>query len=148
MSNTDFLRASEADLLPEGFVQGHVFDLRPYGHGGTVEIDGWHPERGEAIEICQSEAMGDSPKPGQKRKLASDILKLVFLCELGVVRRAKIYVTCEELYTWFHAGQAWIAAVARLHGIAVELRKHSSKAVRKRVRNTMLGARREMTSAA
>jgi hypothetical protein len=144
MSNTDFLRSSEADLLPEGYVQGHIVDLRPYGHQGSVELDGWHPERCEAIEICQSEAMGESPKPGQKRKLASDILKLAFLCELGVINRGRIYVTCEELYTWFHAGQAWIAAAARLHGITVELRRHSSKLVRKRVRNTILGARREM----
>ena len=147
MSNTDFLRVSEAELLPDGFVQGQVFDLRPYGHGGSVEIDGWHPERCEAIEICQSESIGEAPKPGQKRKLASDILKLVFLCELGIVKRARIYVTCEELYTWFHAGRAWIAAVAKFHNISVELHRHSSKAVRKRIRNTMLASRREMSAA-
>lgn len=145
MSNTDFLRTSEADLLPEGFVQGHVFDLRPYGHVGSVEIDGWHPDTCEAIEICQSESLGASPKPGQKRKLASDILKLVFLCELGIVKRGKIFVTCNELYSWFHTGHAWIAACARLHHISIELRRHSSKTIRKRVRNTHLDARRQMS---
>ena len=148
MSNTDLLRSAESELLPEGYIQGHVFDLRAFGHMGSVEIDGWRKDTGEAIEICQSESLGEAPKPGQKRKLASDILKLVFLCQLGVIQRGRIFVTCEELYTWFHTSHAWIAAASKLYKIAIELKRHPSKAIRKRIRNIALIARREMLDAA
>ena len=77
MSNTDFLRQSEADLLPPGFVHGHSFELCIGEYRGYAEVDGWHPARREAVEICQSET-GGAPKAGQRRKMASDALKLIF----------------------------------------------------------------------
>lgn len=39
MSNTDLLRASEADLLPPGFVQDHVFDFTVDGYRGRAEVE-------------------------------------------------------------------------------------------------------------
>lgn len=143
MSNTDFLRQAEAELLPPGFVHGHIFHFEDNGQAYTVETDGWHEASKEAIEICQSES-GEfgTPKPGQKRKLASDVLKLVFLKDLGLVTRGRIFLTSEEMYTWFHRTNSWLAAVCKRHEIDVELRRHDRKRARKRVRNVMLAARR------
>lgn len=143
MSNTDFLRQAEAELLPPGFVHGHIFTFEDGGQNYSVEIDGWHEAAQEAIEICQSEA-GEfgSPKPGQKRKLASDVLKLVFLKELKLIKRGRIFLTSEEMYTWFHRTNSWLAAVCKHHDITIELRHHDRKRARKRVRNVMLAARR------
>jgi hypothetical protein len=143
MSNTDFLRNAEAELLPPGFQHGHIFKFEDGGQAYTVEVDGWHEAAQEAIEICQSDTGEfDSPKPGQKRKLANDVLKLVFLKELGLVKRGRIFLTSEEMYTWFHRTNSWLSAVCKHHDITVELRRHDRKRVRKRVRNVMLAARR------
>ncbi|MEK7116152.1 MAG: hypothetical protein AAB879_02025, partial [Patescibacteria group bacterium] len=65
------MRQSEADLLPPGFVHGHSFELCIGEYRGYAEVDGWHPARREAVEICQSET-GGAPKAGQRRKMASD----------------------------------------------------------------------------
>jgi len=143
MSNTDVLRLSEADLLPEGFIQGHVFELNVGVYNGIAEVDGWNPETLEAIEICQSEALGEAPKPGQKRKLASDVLKLVFLVEQGIVLRGRVFVTSPEMYTWFHQSGSWLSAACRHYSIGVELKRHDNKKLRKRIRNVMSQARRE-----
>lgn len=144
MTNTDFLRQAEAELLPPGFVHGRIFNFVDAGLAYMVEVDGWHEASQEAIEICQSDA-GErgAPKPGQKRKLASDVLKLVFLKELGLIKRGRIFLTSEEMYTWFHRTNSWLSAVCRHHEIAVELKRLDRKRARKRVRNVMLEARRE-----
>jgi hypothetical protein len=148
MSNTDVLRSSEADLLPSGFVQGHVFEVEVSDYRGSAEVDGWNPDSLEAIEICQSEIDGGAPKPGQKRKLASDVLKLVFLIDQGLILRGRVFVTSQELYTWFHQSKgSWLAAACRRYGIGVELRRHGNKMLRKRIRNVMRHARREMDAA-
>lgn len=143
MSNTDFLRQSEADLLPPGFVQGHVFELHVDGYDGVAEVDGWHPESKEAIEVCQSETVGGTPKPGQKRKLASDALKLIFLKQQGLISNGRIVVTSQEMYTWFHQTGSWLSAACRQYGIKIEIKRHESKTTRKRVRNVMRTAQRE-----
>ena len=141
MSNTDLLRRSEADLLPPGSVQGQVFHFTVNGYVGLAEVDGWNPDTQEAIEICQSVTLG-APKPGQKRKMASDALKLVFLMDQGFVKTAKIYVTSDEMYTWFHRSGSWLSAACRRYGIAVELKRHDKKTLRRRIRNIMRDARR------
>lgn len=146
MSNTDFLRSSEADLLPEGFIQGHVFQLEVDGYHGIAEVDGWHPGLREAVEICQSDTDGTTPKPGQKRKLASDVLKLVFLMNRELIVRGRVILTSTEMYTWFHQSGSWLGAACRAYGIGVELRKQERKNVRKRIRNVMRAAKREMRS--
>lgn len=144
MSNTDFLRQSEADLLPPGFVQGHVFQLNVGEYHGIAEVDGWHPESHEAIEICQSETSGGgTPKPGQKRKLASDALKLIFLKSQGLITNGKIVVTSEEIYTWLHRTGSWLSSACRFNNIKIELKRHERKTVRKRVRNVIRHAQRE-----
>ena len=145
MSNTDVLRTTEADLLPDGFVQGHIFELDVSGYHGIAEVDGWNETTKEAIEICQSET-NDTPKPGQKRKMASDVLKLVFLMERGLIRRGKVYVTSPEMYTWLHQSGSWLAAACRAYEINVELKRQERKSVRKRIRNAMSRARRERGS--
>lgn len=142
MSNTDFLRKSEAGLLPDGFVQDHVFDLLIGDYRGQAEIDGWNPRTGEAIEICQSETDGQVPKPGQKRKMASDALKLIFLKDLGLITKGKIFVTSPEMHTWFHQSGSWLSAACRKYGIHIELRRHDKKSTRKKIRNVMKAARR------
>ena len=143
MSNTDFLRTSELGLLPAGFVQDQVFDICIGSYHATAEVDGYNPETGEAIEICQSETE-DSPKPGQKRKMASDAFKLIFLIQQGVISRGKIYVTSEAMYTWTHQSGSWLSAACRAYSIHVELKRQDRKTVRKRIRNVMRDARREM----
>lgn len=134
MSNTDVLRDTEAALLPPGFVQGHVFEICVGAYRATAEVDGWHPVSGEAIEICQSET-DDAPKPGQKRKLANDAYKMVFLKSQGLIRSGRIYVTSPELYTWFHQTGSWVSAACRFNEIHVELKRHANKRTRKKIRN-------------
>lgn len=144
MSNTDFLRKAEAELLPPGFEHGHIFNFENGGTTYSVEIDGWLEKTREAVEVCQSEALErGAPKPGQKRKLASDVLKLTFLKQLGLIERGRIILTSEEMYTWYHRTRSWLSAATKYYGITVELRHHENKRVRKRVRNVMLEARRE-----
>lgn len=142
MANTDYLRRSESFMLPPGFTQGRIFVFNVGDYQGQAEVDGWNPDTREAIEICQSESDG-TPKPGQKRKLASDVLKLIFLIEKGLVAKGKVVVTSEELYTWLHKSGSWLSAACRHYRIPVEIRRQDKKQVRKRIRNVMRDARRE-----
>ncbi len=141
MSNTDVLRDSEAALLPPGFVQGHRLHFRINDYDGIAEVDGWHPESREAIEICQGGSGG--PKPGQKRKLASDALKLIFLREQGLISTGRMFVTNPEWYTWLHQSGSWLSAACRFYGIHVELKRHGKKQLRKKIRNVIHQARTE-----
>lgn len=143
MANTDYLRQSEARLLPPGFVQGHVFHFRVGEYEGMAEVDGWHPVSREAIEICQSETEGETPKPGQKRKMASDALKLVFLKNQGLIKTGRIYITSQEMYTWFHQTGSWLSSACRYFQIPVELKRQENKHARKRIRNVIHQARNE-----
>jgi hypothetical protein len=144
MSNTDILRKSEAELLPPGFIQDYVFELDVGDYQGKAEVDGFHPVSREAIEICQSESLRETPKPGQKRKLASDVLKLVFLLQQGLITRGRVFVTSPELYTWFHQTGSWLSAACRHYRVTLELKQHDRKSMRKRIRNVMREAQREM----
>ena len=145
MSNTDILRTSEADLLPPRFLQDHVFDFTVEGYRGRAEVDGWHPESQEAVEVYQSDCPEGVPKPGQKRKLASDVLKLIFLLDKGLISRGRVFVTSDDLYTWFHQTEgSWLSASCRHYGIRVELKQHRKKMLRKRIRNVMRQASTEM----
>ena len=143
MSNTDFLRQSELQLLPDGFVQGRVFEFKVNDYVGRAEVDGWNPQAQEAIEICQSETLDTHPKPGQKRKLASDAFKLVFLKQLNLIKRGRIFVTSPELYTWFHQTGSWLSAACRNNSISVELHRQQNKRIRKKIRNVMQQARKK-----
>lgn len=143
MSNTDFLRRSEAVLLPPEFVQGKIFTFKVGDYEAHAEVDGWNDALFEAIEICQSEVLAETPKPGQKRKMASDVLKLVFLKNLGLVKSARVYVTSPEMYTWLHQSGSWLAAACRNFGIKIELKQLNKKILRKKARNVMSRARRE-----
>lgn len=143
MSNTDFLRQSEADLLPPGYEHGHLFQIRVGEYEAVVEVDGWHPVSREVIEICQSDSARGVPKPGQKRKLASDALKLIFLQQQGIIASARMYVTSPELYTWLHQSGSWVSAACRANGLHIELKRHAHKTMRKRIRNLISRARRE-----
>lgn len=142
MSNTDILRKSEKDLLPPGYLIDHVFDLSVSDYHGKAEVDGFHPVSKDAIEICFSESGDLSPKPGQKRKLASDILKLIFLKDLGLISRGRVYVTSQELYTWCQQTGSWLNAARMKYGISVEL-KTLSKTSRRQVKHALSKARRE-----
>lgn len=145
MSNTDLLRTSEAELLPPGFVQDHVFDFSVGDYHGRAEIDGWHPESREAIEIFQSDCPDGTPKPGQKRKLASDVLKLIFLIDKGLIKSGRVFVTSESLYTWFHQTKgSWLSSACRHYGIRIELHQHRNKTTRRKIRNVMRNASVEM----
>ncbi len=143
MSNTEYLKKTEADLLPPGFLHGHVIIFESDGVSIRTEVDGWHPETREAIEICLSESGNSMPKPGQKRKLSSDVLKLVYLKDRNLIDRGKVYVTSAELYTWFHQTTSWLAAACKHYAIPVELKSYGSKTVRRRVKNVIREARRE-----
>jgi len=143
MSNTDLLRTSERSLLPPGFLQDHVFELHIDGYHGQAEVDGYHPVSREGIEICQSESISASPKPGQKRKLAADVLKLIFLRDIGLISRGRILVTSRALYDWCQQTGSWLSAARKQYGIMVELRGHDNKFLRKKVRNALVRARRE-----
>jgi len=144
MSNTDVLRISEGAFLPPGYVQDHIFELHVGEYHGRAEVDGFHPVSREAIEICQSESISESPKPGQKRKLASDVLKLIFLQQQGLITRGRVFVTSQELYDWCQKAGSWLNAARKHYGITVELRGHENKLMRKKVRNALMKARREM----
>jgi len=143
MSNTDFLRRSEAALLPPEFVQGKIFNFKIGDYDGLAEVDGWHDALKEAIEICQSETRNQVPKPGQKRKMASDVLKLVFLKDEGLIKSSRVYVTSPEMYTWLHRSGSWLSAACRHFGIKVELKQLDKKQMRKKARNVMARARKE-----
>lgn len=145
MSNTDVLRKTEGLLLPPGYVQGHVFDLRVGDYHGTAEVDGFHPISREAVEICQSASVSRSPKPGQKRKLASDVLKLIFLKEQGLISRGRVFVTSRELYNWCQQSGSWLNAARKHYGVVVELKAHDNKLLRRKIRNALMMARRENT---
>ena len=145
MSNTDVLRTTEGSLLPPGYLQGHVFDLHIANYHGTAEVDGFHPVSRDAIEICQSLAIGTSPKPGQKRKLASDVLKLIFLKEQGLITRGRVFVTSQELYDWCQQSGSWLNAARTHYGVTVELKVQEKKFLRRKIRNALMKARREMT---
>lgn len=142
MSHTEVLRRTEADLLPPGYQHGFHFRYLIDEKEGFVEIDGWNAVTREAIEICQSEGGFDAPKPGQKRKLASDVLKLVFLLTQGLIARGRVIVTSQELYTWFHKSDSWLSAACRYYGIPVELRQHEKKTIRRRIKNILRQERR------
>lgn len=143
MSNTDILRKTEKELLPPGYVLDHVFDIVVNDYSGTVEVDGFHPVTRDAIEICQSDVIESSPKPGQKRKMASDVLKLVLLKDLGLISRGRIYVTSQALYTWSQQQGSWLSAARKKYGIDVEFRT-PPKHVRKQIKNILREARGEM----
>lgn len=142
MSNTDVLRESESELLPDGY-ERHVFHFKVGEYQGEAEVDGYHPGSGDAIEINQSQSSGSAPKPGQKRKLASDVLKLIFLRELGIIKRGRIFITSREMYTWCHQTGSWLNAATRHYGISIELKEHDRKHMRKKVRRALSEARRE-----
>jgi len=142
MSNTDVLRSSEKELLPPGYLVDHVFTISVEGYKGTAEVDGFHPGSLDAIEICQSDSLIESPKPGQKRKLASDVLKLIFLKDLGLIRRGRVFVTSQAMYTWAQQTGSWLNAARKKYDIDVELRT-LPKRLRKQVRNALAKARRE-----
>lgn len=142
MSNTDILRSSEKELLPPDYLVDHVFDITVQGYCGTAEVDGFCIDTGDAIEICQSDSLHDAPKPGQKRKLASDVLKLIFLKDLGLIQRGRVFVTSQALYTWAQQTGSWLNAARKKYGIDVELRA-LPKRLRKQVRNALVEARRE-----
>jgi hypothetical protein len=145
MSDTDALREAERELLPNGFEWGHVFELDVNGYRGIAEVDGFDPISREAIEICLSETAEASPKPGQKRKLASDALKLIFLKDLGLIGRGRIFVSSPELSRWFHEAGSWLSSACRHYGIALELKTIANKRKRKNVRNALLQARKEIS---
>ncbi|MFA5129527.1 MAG: hypothetical protein WC477_01255 [Patescibacteria group bacterium] len=142
MSNTDILRKNEKQLLPAGYSSDHVFDIVIGDYRGTAEVDGFNSETRDAIEICFSETEGSSPKPGQKRKLASDVLKLIFLKDLGLINRGRVYLTSVELYTWCQQSGSWLNAARTKYGITVEL-KSLPKASRKQVKHALSKARME-----
>jgi hypothetical protein len=144
MSNTDVLRTSEAAFLPPGYLQDHVFELHIDDYRGQAEVDGFHPVSREAIEICQSETLGGAPKPGQKRKLASDVLKLIFLKEQGFITRGRVFVTSQEMYDWCQKSGSWLNAARKYYGVTVELHGHENKLMRKKIRNILVKARKEM----
>ena len=143
MTDTGALRAAERELLPEGFEWGRIFEFDIGAYHGRAEVDGFNPVTLEAIEICLSETSETSPKPGQKRKLASDALKLIFLRDLGVIGRGKIFVTSAELSRWFHETGSWLSAACRHYNISLELKTIGNKRKRKTVRNALAQARRE-----
>lgn len=143
MSNTDILRKTEKELLPPGYVLDHIFQITVDGYSGTAEVDGFHPVSRDAIEICQSDTEESSPKPGQKRKLASDVLKLIFLKDLGLIDRGRVYVTSQSLYTWSQQQGSWLNVARKKYGIDVELRV-PPKYMRKQIRNALKEARGEM----
>jgi hypothetical protein len=142
MSNTDILRKNEKELLPAGYSSDHVFEIVIGDYRGSAEVDGFHPETRDAIEICFSETEDASPKPGQKRKLASDVLKLIFLKDIGLITRGRVFVTSHELYTWCQQSGSWLNAARKKYGIDVEL-KALSKSSRKQVKHALAMARRE-----
>jgi len=142
MSNTDILRKNEKDLLPPGYSSDHVFEIAIGDYRGNAEVDGFHSETRDAIEICFSETEDASPKPGQKRKLASDVLKLIFLKDLGLISRGRVFVTSHEMYTWCQQSGSWLNAARKKYGIHVEL-KTLPKASRKQVKHALSKARRE-----
>lgn len=144
MSNTTVLRASERELLPPGYIQGHIFDLAVGEYHGKAEVDGYNPDTFEAIEICQSESLNGAPKPGQRRKLAADVLKLMFLKELGLITRGRVFVTSQAMYDWCQQTGSWLNAARKQHDITVELHTHGRKQIRKQIRNALGRARREM----
>lgn len=137
------LRRTEASLLPPGFLQDHIFKLHVDSYHGQAEVDGFHPVSREAVEICQSDSIGESPKPGQKRKLASDVLKLIFLKQMGFISRGRVFVTSRALYDWCQTTGSWLNAARKHYGVVVELHGHDNKRLRKKVRNAMMRARRE-----
>jgi len=142
MSNTDVLRDSEADLLPPGYAR-HIFTLNVGEYQGKAEVDGFNANTFEAIEINQSETTGVAPKPGQKRKLASDVLKLIFLKQLGLISRGRVFISSREMYTWCHQTGSWLNAATRHYGITIELKEHDNKRMRKKVRHALSNARKE-----
>lgn len=143
MSNTDILRKTEKELLPPGYVQDHVFAISVGSYSGSAEVDGYHPATRDAIEICQSDVKEVSPKPGQKRKMASDVLKLIFLKDLGLISRGRIYITSQALYTWAQQQGSWLSAARKKYGIDIEFRT-PPKHVRKQIKNALREARGEM----
>jgi hypothetical protein len=144
MSDTGILRTAERDLLPPGFTKDVIFDFTVDGYAAYAEVDGFNADTKEAIEICLSETSESSPKPGQKRKLASDALKLIFLRDLGFIGRGRIFVSSTELSRWFHEKGSWLSAACRHYGITLELKKIPNKRVRKQVHHALSKARREM----
>lgn len=143
MSNTDILRKTEKELLPDGYLLDHVFEFTVGDYTGTAEVDGFHPASRDAIEICQSDTEDVSPKPGQKRKLASDVLKLIFLKDLGLISRGRVYVTSQTMYTWAQQQGSWLNAARKKYGINIELRT-PPKHIRKQIKNALRKARDEM----
>lgn len=143
MSDTTVLRSSERELLPPGYIQDHIFNLSVGDYHGRAEVDGYNPDTFEAIEICQSESLIGAPKPGQKRKLASDVLKLIFLKQLGLITRGRVFVTSHAMYDWCQQTGSWLNAARKHYGITVEFHTHDRKHLRKQIRNVLGRARRE-----
>ena len=145
MSDTTVLRVSERELLPPGYLQDHVFDLSVGDYRGKAEVDGYNPDTFEAIEICQSESLVGAPKPGQRRKLAADVLKLIFLTQLGLITRGRVFVTSQAMYDWCQQTGSWLNAARKYYNVSVELHTHTRKHLRKQIRNVLGRARREMS---
>jgi len=142
MSRTDALKKTEGNLLPKGYEVNHIFDIQIGDYQGTAEVDGFDPISREAIEICQSATLGVTPKRNQRRKMAADVLKLIFLKELGLITRGRVFLTSPELYTWCQQTGSWLNAARKKHGIDVEL-KSLPKKQRKMVRNALAKMRRK-----
>ena len=145
MSDTTVLRDSERELLPAGYLHDYVFDLSVGDYRCKAEVDGYNPDTFEAIEICQSESLIDAPKPGQKRKLASDVLKLIFLQQLGLITRGRVFVTSQAMYDWCQQTGSWLNGARKKYGITVEYHTQNRKRLRKQIRNVLGRARREIS---
>ena len=98
----------------------------------SPRMDGFHPLRARPLKSARARVIGVSPKPGQKRKLASDVLKLIFLKELGLISRGRVFITSPEMYTWCQQAGSWLNAARRQYGIDVILKTHSNKVLRKK----------------
>ena len=102
------------------------------GYEGLAECGRLSSASREAIEICQSARHSGFHRNPDKRKLASDVLKLIFLKELGLISRGRVFITSPEMYTWCQQAGSWLNAARRQYGIDVILKTHSNKVLRKK----------------
>ena len=84
--------------------------------GCSVQVDGWN---GEHQVVCEAFARFGDLKAGQKRKLSTDILKLVLLQQAGVGVRRKILVVAGEKTVAWLCGGCWQARAVHAFGIEV-----------------------------
>lgn len=115
--------------------------------GATVNLDGYAvDESNERIVLAEAYARTEKLKPGNKRKVLTDVLKLLYvrdaLAEMHPGWRVRLYlVLSSELVAAEFRGKSWAAKALQRFGVVVLVHEFSEEELKRLA--TAVAAQRE-----